>query len=93
MTYEHYALKEAGIWILVDFDPSYNIVGCKWVLRIKYNADGKVSRYKSGLVAKGFHQQEGVDYSETFSIVAKPTTIRLFLLWQSTLDERLINWM
>lgn len=56
-----------------------NIIGCKWVYRIKRKADGTIERYKAPLVAKGFHQQPGLDYNETFNPVVKPTTIRTVL--------------
>ena len=42
-----------------------NLVGCKWVFKLKLNSDGSISRYKARLVAKGFHQQAGVDFHET----------------------------
>lgn len=57
-----------------------NIIGCKWVYRLKQKADGSIERHKAELVAVGFHQQPGLDYTETYSLVVKPQTIRLILL-------------
>jgi hypothetical protein len=56
-----------------------NLVGSKWVFRIKHKSDGSVDCYKARLVAKGFHQQPGVDYDETYNPVIKPITIQTIL--------------
>jgi len=75
MAKEFNALIKTGTWTLVPKTSSMNIVGAKWVFRIKRNADGSIERYKARLVVKGFHQQEGVYYFETYSPVVKPITI------------------
>ena len=73
------ALHSNNTWSLVPFAPSMNVVGSRWVYKIKRRADCCVDRYKARLVARGFTQQEGVDYLEISSPVIKPRTIRLVL--------------
>lgn len=77
--FEIVALHENGILSLVPFDPTMNMVGCRWVYKIKWWADDNTDRYKAHLVPKGFTQYEGIDYSKTFSLVVKLITIRLVL--------------
>ena len=55
------------------------VIACKWVYRVKYKADGSMERYKAMLIAKGFTQQEGLDFIDNFSPVAQLTTIKTFL--------------
>lgn len=56
-----------------------NVVGSKWVYRVKYNPDGSIQQYKARLVAQGFHETPGLDFFETYSSVIKPATVRIIL--------------
>jgi hypothetical protein len=68
-----------SFWDLVPLPKGRKLVRCKWVYKNKYASYGSVERHKDKLVAKGFSQVEGIDYNETFSLVAKINYIRLVL--------------
>ncbi|MFS7908934.1 putative RNA-directed DNA polymerase [Helianthus anomalus] len=75
---EYNALLHNHTWELVP-PSSHQPIGCKWVFRVKRKTDGSIDKYKARLLAKGFHQQLGKDFFETFSPVTKPVTIRVVL--------------
>ena len=79
MQEEFKALQANQTWDLVIPIAHVKVVGNKWIFRIKYNSDGSISRYKARLVANGFHQTFGIDYSETFSLVVKASIVRVVL--------------
>ena len=71
------ALTKNHTWDLVTLPPRQFVVGCKWIYKIKCS-DGSIERYKARLVAKSFTQEYGIDYEETFALVACISSIRAF---------------
>ena len=72
-------LKAAGTWRLEDAPPGANIISLKWVLKAKKDAAGNIVRYKARLVAQGFSQIGGVDYDDTYMLVAKLASMRTII--------------
>ncbi|GKC68121.1 RmlC-like cupins superfamily protein, partial [Tanacetum coccineum] len=71
MNKELSTLDSNNTWEITLLPPTKQAIGSKWFYKIKYRANGVVERYKALLVAKGFNQKEGIDYTETFAPEAK----------------------
>ena len=79
MNDEFDSLKTNQTWELVPRPTDQNVIGCRWVYKVKRGADGSISRHKARLVARGYSQTEGVDFDEVFAPVAHASTVRTLL--------------
>ncbi|KAL3358637.1 hypothetical protein AABB24_015640 [Solanum stoloniferum] len=70
------ALDSNNTWEITDLPPGKEHIGCKWIYKVKYKSTGEIERFKARVVAKGYSQQEGLDYNESFSPVVKMVTVR-----------------
>ncbi|KGO69328.1 Integrase, catalytic core [Penicillium italicum] len=71
--------EEKGTWTIVPLEKGVKPVTSRWVTTDKYGADGNFTRHKARLVARGFQQEEGIDYEETFASVVKSASTRILL--------------
>ena len=67
------------VWDLVKLPIGVKSIGCKWVFKTKKDLLCNFERHKPRLVVKGFTQREGIDYMETFSIVSRKDSLRVFM--------------
>jgi hypothetical protein len=79
MTEEHQSITKNDVWEIVPRPKEKLEVFSKWVYKIKHATEGSVDKYKARFVARGFSQKEGEDYDETFSHVARYTSIRAIM--------------
>jgi hypothetical protein len=75
MIEEYQSILKNDVWDIVPRPEGKSVVTSKWIYKIKHATDGSIKKYKARFVSRGFSQIEGVDYDETFSPVARYTSI------------------
>ena len=68
-------------WTLVPRPIDKNVIGTKWVFRNKLDENGEITRNKARLICRGYAQEEGIDYGETFAPVARMEGVRTLLAY------------
>jgi hypothetical protein len=81
MVEEYNSIMKNDVWEVVPRLEGKSIMTSRWLykIKIKYAADGSTEKYKARFVARGFSQVEGVDYDETFTSIARYTSIRVVI--------------
>ncbi|CAM8912005.1 unnamed protein product [Rhodiola kirilowii] len=80
MAEELATFERTGTWEVVSLPSHVRPITCKWIYTVKTLSDGSLEHYKAHLVARGFQQEHGRDYDETFAPVVHMTTIRTLLV-------------
>ena len=73
------SMQSNGVWNLVKLSNREKAIGCKWVFKTKKDSLGNIERYKARLAAKGFTQNEEIDYPKTFSPISNKDSLRIIL--------------
>jgi hypothetical protein len=79
MMKEYQSIMKNGVWEVVPKPKEKSVITSKWVYKIKYVVDGSIAKYKARFVARAFSQREGEDYDETFTLIARYTSIRAII--------------
>ena len=94
------SMKENQVWNLIDPPDGVKTLECKWIYKKKNDMDGNIHIHKAWLVAKGFRQVQGVDYDDTFSLIAMLKSVRIILsiaayfdyeIWQMDVKTSFLN--
>jgi hypothetical protein len=73
------SVKWNQTWELADLSQGHRAITLKWVYKLKRNEAGEIIKHKVRLVARGFVQQEGIDFNEVFALVARMESVHLLL--------------
>ncbi|XP_021760548.1 uncharacterized protein LOC110725368 [Chenopodium quinoa] len=77
------------VWHLEEKPKNKKVIGLKWVFRNKLDEYGTIVRNKARLFVKGYNQQEGIDFEETFAPVARLEAIRILIAFASFMGFKL----
>ncbi|GKE39978.1 retrovirus-related pol polyprotein from transposon TNT 1-94, partial [Tanacetum coccineum] len=74
-------LTELDVWVLVPALDNIKPLTLKWVFKNKHDEENKIVRNKTHLVVRGYRQEEGIDFEESFALVARMEAIKIFLAY------------
>jgi hypothetical protein len=80
MKQEFKSVEKNRTWELIDLPAGHRPISLKWVFKLKKDEKGLVTRHKARLVARGFVQQEGIDYDEAFTPMARMESVQVLAL-------------
>ena len=83
--------EKINVWTLVSRPKKYPVIGTKWVYRNKLYEHENAIRNKARLIAKGYNQEERIDFDETFAHVARLEAIKLLLAYVCFINFKLFQ--
>ena len=89
MIEEYQSIMKNDVWDVVPRLEGKSVVNSKWIYKIKHATYGSIEKYKARFVARGFSQKVGIYYEETFTPVAKYTSIRSVLAFAAVMKWKI----
>lgn len=95
-------IEKNQTWELTERPKHKDVVGVKWIFRTTFNPDGSIKKFKARLAVKGYSQQYGTDYNETFASVARHDMIRTLIalaaqnewkIFQMDVKSTFLKWL
>ncbi|GJZ31581.1 retrovirus-related pol polyprotein from transposon TNT 1-94, partial [Tanacetum coccineum] len=81
MQVELLQFKRLDVWELVHLSNNIKLLTLKWLFKNKLDEENMIIRNKTSMVVRGYHQEEGIDFEESFALVARMEVIRIFLVY------------
>nr|GFC92682.1 retrovirus-related Pol polyprotein from transposon TNT 1-94 [Tanacetum cinerariifolium] len=81
MQEELHVFEHLKVWVLVPRPDKVMVITLKWIFKVKLDELGGILKNKARLVARGYRQEEGIDFEESFAPVARIEAIRIFLAY------------
>ncbi|GJW59441.1 retrovirus-related pol polyprotein from transposon TNT 1-94, partial [Tanacetum coccineum] len=78
--------KRLEVWELIPRPDKVMVITLKWIYKVKLDELGGILKNKARLVAYGYHQEEGIDFEESFALVARLEAIRIFLAFAAHMN-------
>jgi hypothetical protein len=85
-------LKKQKTWNIVDLPPNRKALRTRWVYKIKTDQNNEIIKYKARWVVKGFSQQYGIDYEETFANTCRPEVYKMLLYLAAYHNWEIVQW-
>ncbi|GJW66268.1 retrovirus-related pol polyprotein from transposon TNT 1-94 [Tanacetum coccineum] len=73
--------KHLDVWEIIESPIGKNIIAVKWIWKNKTDAENTVTRNKSCLVTKGYGQEEGIGFEESFAPLVRLEAVRIFVTY------------
>ncbi|GKD07235.1 putative ribonuclease H-like domain-containing protein, partial [Tanacetum coccineum] len=78
--------EQLKVWELIPRPDKVMVITLKWIYKVKLNEVGGILKNKARLVARGYHQEDVIDFEESFALVARLDAFRIFLLYAAHMN-------